>query len=96
MRFTGNERKRIRSKSKTELSDAEVRMALANAEKLYVLGINSEFVNQAHRAVMARFGESPEITACEPVNRPALCVKMVVPNSKSVRPTDIRMQFFMA
>jgi hypothetical protein len=62
---------------------------------LYVLGINSAFVEQARKAVEARFGKSPEIIPSEPLVKPAFCVKMSVPNTPR-RLTDIRMQFFTA
>ena len=93
MRAITKERKVLRPKAE-RLSDKKIREELARAERLYVLGINSAYVEQARKAVEARFGKSPtEISVGEPALRPALCVKMSVP-CRPVRLADIRMQFY--
>jgi hypothetical protein len=89
------ERKTLRPRAE-KLSDREIREQLKKAESLYVLGINSAYVEQARKAVEARFGRSPkEMSVGEPLFKPAFCVKMSTP-CRAARLSDIRMQFFFA
>ena len=80
----------MRPKSGKNLSEKKAREALAEAEKLYVLGINSKYVEKARKAVEARFGETPEIIIGEPDSTPALLVRM---SFRRKGLTNTRMQF---
>jgi hypothetical protein len=95
LKFISSERKVLRSKSSTELSEKEARAELARAESLYVLGITSAYVEQARKAVEAKFGKSPGVISIgKPICTPALCVKMTVPSRGSFRLSDVGMRFF--
>jgi len=91
LRAIVKERKTHRPKVE-KLSDREIKEKLRDAEKLYILGINSAYVEQARKAVEARFGKSPKIVIGEPISSPALRMKMSAP-SRSTRLANIRMQF---
>ncbi len=93
MRGITNERKILRPKSSATLSEKEARKELAKAESLYVLGVNSAYVEQTRRAFEAKYGRSPELFLGKPACGPALCAKVSFPCGLA-RITDFRVRFF--
>lgn len=96
MRNFFREKKRIRPKTASTLSEREARRELERAESLYVLGINSAYVEQVRKAFEAKYGICPKkIYAGEPSFGTGLCAKVSFP-SRPGRVSDVRMQLFFA